>query len=58
VQLNLIIDWDLTDADKEVEAALEEIVAEEARTFTENIRRRLAQAGVTDIEMNLRESAS
>lgn len=57
MNLKMTIDWDLTDADPGVEEQLEEIVAEEARGFIENIRQRLAAAGVTDINMKLTESS-
>lgn len=55
MRLNLTIDYDVEDVNPEVEAALEEIVAEEARGFAETIRRRLAAEGITDIAMNLTE---
>jgi hypothetical protein len=55
VRLSLSIDYDVADADPEVEAVLEEIVAEEARGFGETVRRRLAAEGVRDIEMTVTE---
>lgn len=56
MELNMTIDYDVKDTTPEVEAALEEIVAEETRSFVETIRRRLAAEGVTDISMNMRET--
>jgi hypothetical protein len=57
MNLNMTINWEVQDADAEVESALEEVIAEEARSFTEAIRRRLAAEGITDISMNLTESS-
>jgi hypothetical protein len=51
----MTVSWDVTDENKDVESALEEIIADEARTFTQNIRQRLRDAGVEEIEMNLTE---
>jgi hypothetical protein len=56
VNLNLTIDYEVTDTTPELEEALEEIVAEEARGFAETLRRRLAAEGVSDLTMNLKES--
>ena len=51
MELKLSIDFDVTDADPDVEALLEKIIAEEARGFSETVRRRLEAEGVTDISM-------
>jgi hypothetical protein len=56
MELNLSIDYEVKDSNPEVEAALEDIIAEEARSFAETIRRRLATEGVADINMNLTEN--
>ncbi len=58
MHLNMTIDYEVTDTTPEVEAALEEIVAEETRAFAETVRRRLAAEGVENISMNLNETAS
>jgi hypothetical protein len=50
------MDYEVEDTTPEVEAVLEEIVAEEARGFAETLRQRLAAEGVEDIEMNLKQS--
>jgi hypothetical protein len=54
--VNLTIHYEVTDTGPELEEALEEIVAEEARGFAESLRRRLAAEGVSDLTMNLKES--
>lgn len=55
MRLSLSIDDDVEDADPEIEAVLEEIVAEEARGFAGSVRRRLGAEGVRDIEMTVTE---
>jgi hypothetical protein len=57
VRLNLTIDFDVTETTPEAEEILDQIVAEEARTFIEVVRRRLEDAGVTDINMNMSETS-
>ncbi len=57
MELNLRIDWALQGTTPEVKAALEEVIAEEARAFSEAVRRRIAEQGVTDISMKLEEHA-
>ncbi len=57
MELSMSIDWDVQDADSEVKSALEEIIGEEARAFTETIRQRLAAEGIRDISMKLTETA-
>ncbi len=47
MELNLRIDWALQGTTPEVKAALEEVIAEEARAFSEAVRRRIAEQGVT-----------
>jgi hypothetical protein len=42
MELSLSIDYEVTDADSDVQAVLEEIIADEARGFAETIRQRLA----------------
>jgi hypothetical protein len=56
VRLNLAIDYDVTQTTAEAEEILDQIVAEEARTFIEVVRRRLEDAGVTDINMTMSET--
>jgi len=57
VRIELTINYDVTETEPEAEAILDEIVAEEARGFVEVIRRRLAEAGVTDISMTVSETS-
>ena len=56
MNLNMTIDYEVTDTTPQLEKALEEIVAEEARGFAETLRRRLAAEGVSDLTMNLTEA--
>jgi hypothetical protein len=56
MNLNLTIDYEVTETTRELEEALEDIVAEEARGFAETLRRRLAAEGVTNLTMNLKEA--
>jgi len=58
MKLTMSIDYDVEDADPEVEALLEEIVSQEARGFAETVRQRLSAEGVTDISTNLTETPS
>lgn len=58
MKLELAIQYDVEAADPDVEALLDEILAEEARGFAEDVRRRLASAGVRDIEMSVAEMRS
>lgn len=56
MHLSMNINYDVQDANKEVEAILEEIIGEEARSFAETVRQRLAAEGVKDIHMSTQES--
>jgi hypothetical protein len=55
MELNMGISIDAKDADPAIAKRIDEIVAEEAPTFVETIRRRLAAEGVTDLKMNAAE---
>ena len=58
MKLTMSINYEVQDTDAEAEAILEEIVADEARVFVETVRRRLAEAGVTDLTMDMSEKKS
>jgi hypothetical protein len=52
------IDYSVTETTPETEEVLEEIIADEARTFVAEVRRRLHEAGVRDIGMEFQEKAA
>ena len=58
MNLSMSISYDVEAHDPEAEGILDEIVSEEARAFVELVRRRLADAGVRDIEMSVSETSS
>lgn len=55
MKLNLSISFEVEETDPQVEAVLDEIIAEEARGFAETVRQRLAAEGVSDIQMTVSE---
>lgn len=57
MKLDLTINHDVTAAEPEADAILDEIIAEEARGYVEIVRRRLEEAGVTDINMTVSETS-
>lgn len=56
MRLTMSITYDVSETTPEAEAILETIVGEESRAFAETVRRRLADAGVTDLRMSMAES--
>lgn len=58
MRLRLTINYEVTEAAPDAEEILEEIVAEEANIFVASVRRRLAEAGVRDISMEMSERAA
>jgi shikimate kinase len=56
VKINLTIESEVDDADAEKAEIAQEIIMEEARGLVETVRQRLAAHGMTDIEMNVKES--
>ena len=58
MKIDLTITYDVTAADPEADAILDEIIAEEARDFVEVIQRRLEEAGVTEITMTVSETST
>ncbi len=58
MKLALTIEYDVDADNPQVEALLDEVIAEEARGFVELVRRRLADEGVRDIEMTVRETGA
>lgn len=56
MELAMTIEYEVTGASPEVEASLEEVVADEARAFSQAVRDRLAAEGVDNVTMRVRES--
>ena len=57
MELLTSIDYEVTERTPEVEELIEELVADEARTFVANLQRRLVHAGLEDVQVSVRESA-
>ena len=58
MKLDMTIKYNVEAADHDVEALLEDVIDDEARAFVESLRRRLAIAGVRDIQVSVAEGPS
>ena len=56
MKLEMNINYEVREAETEIEDFLSDVVAEEARDFVRNVERRLAAEGVTDIRITTEES--